>query len=87
MTNKDCTSSLNMKNTLIGTKGMASNQASSNETNEIANNTSNLHLICTVRVELESTLQGHLKALSKLTRGIDRANHHTDLLQSDIDNK
>ena len=66
---------------------MASNQASSNETNEILTNTSNLHLTSRVRVELESSLQGPLKALSKLMRGIERANHHTDLLQSAIDNK
>ena len=85
--NKDCTSGLNKKNTLISTKGMASNWASSNEKNEIATNTSNLHLTIRLRVELESSLQGHLKALSKLTRGIERANHHTDLLQSAVDNK
>ena len=33
---------------------------------EIATNISNLHLTSRVRVELESSLQGHLKALSKL---------------------
>ena len=40
-----------------------------------------------VRVQFNSSLQGHLKALSKLTRGIERANHHKDLLQSAIDIK
>ena len=63
--------------------GMASNQ----DTHEIATNTSNLNLTSRVRVELESSLKGHLKALSKLTRGIERANHHTDLLQAAIDSK
>ena len=62
---------------------MASNQ----ETHEIATNTSNLHLTNKVRVQLDSSLQGHLKVLSKLHRGIERANHHTDLLQSAIDAK
>ena len=51
-----------------------------------ATNTSNIHLSRT-RVELDSSLQGHLKALSKLTRGIERANHHTELLQSSIDSR
>ena len=54
---------------------------------EIATNTSNLHLTSRVRVELDSSLQGHLKALSKLTRGIERANHHTELLPSSIDSR
>ena len=36
-------------------------------------------------MELDSSLQGHLKALFKLTRGIERANHHTELLQASID--
>ena len=76
------------KKTLIGTNGMASNQAStSQDTHEIATNTSNLHLTSRVRVDLESSLQGHLKALSKLTRSIERANHHTDLLQAATDSK
>ena len=70
----------------IGTKGMAS-RASTSDKQEIATNTSNLHLTSRVRVELDSSLQGHLKALSKLTRGIERANHHTDLLQSSIDSR
>ena len=68
----------------IGTKGMAS-KASTSTSNEstIATNTSNLHLT-RVRVELDSSLQGHLKVLSKLTRGIERANYHTELFQSFI---
>ena len=82
--NKDCTSSLNEKDTQIGAKGMAS-RASTSDKQEIAANISNLHLTSRVRVEPDSSLQGHLKALSKLTRGIERANHHTDLLQAPID--
>ena len=67
---------------------MASNQEStSQDTHEIATSTSNLHLTSRVRVELESSLQGHLKALSKLIRRIAKANHHTDLLQAAIDSK
>ena len=58
---------------------MASNQ----DTHEIATNTSNLHLISRVRVQLDSSLQGHLK----YTTGIERANHHTVLLQAAIDTK
>ena len=84
--NEDHTSSLNNKNTLINTKGMAT-RASTSDKHEIATITSNLHLTSRVRVELESSLQGHLKAISKLTRGIERANHHTDLLQAAIDSK
>ena len=66
---------------------MASRASTSQDTHEIATNTSSLHLTSRVRVELESSLQGHLKAISKLTRGIERANHHTDLLQAAIDSK
>ena len=68
---------------------MAYNRAitSNQDTHEIATNTSNLHLTSRVRVELDNSLQGHLKALSKLTRGMERANHHTDLLQAAIDTK
>ena len=55
---------------------------------EIATNTSNIHLTANrVRVQLDSLLQGHLKALTKLTRGIERANHHSQLLQIAIDTK
>ena len=68
----------------ISTKGMASRASTSNK-QEIATNTSNLHLTSRVRVELDNSLQGHLRALSKITRGIERANHHTDLLQGSID--
>ena len=90
--NKDCTSGLNKKDMQIGTEGMASRASTSQDKTsqdkqEIATNTSNLHLTSRVRVELDSSLQGHLKALSKLTRGIERANHHTDLLQAAIDSK
>ena len=60
--------------------------STSKQSTEIATNTSNLHLT-RVRVELDSSLQGHLKALSKLTRGIERANYHTELLQSSIDSR
>ena len=49
----------------------------------IATNISNLHIIKN-KVELDSSLQGHLKALSKLTRGIERDNHYTELLQASI---
>ena len=43
---------------------MASNQASTSnqDTHEIVTNTSNLHLISRVRVELESSLQGPLNS-------------------------
>ena len=55
---------------------------------EIATNTSNLHLTTNrTRVQLDSSLQGHLKALTKLTRGIERANHHSLLLQEAIDTR
>ena len=62
---------------------MASNQ----DTHEITSNTSNVHLTSRVRVQLDSSLQGHLKALYKLTCGIQRANHHTEILQTAIDTK
>ena len=53
---------------------------------EIATNTPNIYLTANrVRVQLDSSLQGHLKALTKLTRGIERANHHSQLLQIAID--
>ena len=61
--------------------------STSQDTHEIAINTSNLHLTSRVRIELESSLQGHLKAISKPTRGIERANHHTDLIQATVDSK
>ena len=58
------------------------------DTQEITTNTSNYHLSTNrVRVQLDSTLQGHLKALTKLTRGIERANYHSQLLQTAIDTK
>ena len=41
-------------------KGIASNQ----DTDKIATNTSNLQLTSRGRVQLESSLQGHLKALA-----------------------
>ena len=85
--NNKGTSGLNKKDTQIGTKGMASRASTStNNQSTIATNTSNLYLT-RVRVELDSSLQGHLKALSKLTRGIERANYHTELLQSSIDSR
>ena len=59
-----------------------------NTSQEIATNTSNIHLTANrVRVQLDSSLQGNLKALTKLTRGIKRANHHSQLLQLAIDTK
>ena len=85
--NKDRTSSLNKKDTQIGAKGMANRASTSQYKQEIATNTSNLHLTSRVWVELESSLQGHLKAFSQLTRGIERANHHPDLLHAAIDSK
>ena len=63
---------------------MASNNQ---DTQEIATNTSNLHLTSRVRVELDSTLKGQLKALSKLTIGTESANHYTQLPQTSTDNK
>ena len=58
------------------------------DTQEIATDTSNYHLSTNrVRVQLDSTLQDYLKAITKLTRGIERANHHSQLLQTAIDNK
>ena len=56
-------------------------------TSEISTNTSNIHLTARVSVQIDSSLQGHLKALTKLTRGIERANHHSQLLQTAIDTK
>ena len=56
------------------------------QTSEISTNTSNTHLT-KVRVQIDSSLQGHLKALTKLTRGIERANHHSQLLQTAIETK
>ena len=64
--------------------GMASNNL---DTQEIAANTPNFHLTSRVRVQLGSSLQEHLKALSKLTGGIERANHHTQLLQTTIESR
>ena len=59
-----------------------------NTLQEIATNTSSIHLSANrVRVQLDSTLHSHLKALTKLTRGIERANHHSQLLQIAIDTK
>ena len=59
-----------------------------NTSQEIATNTLSIHLSTNrVRVQLDSTLQGHLKALTILTRGIERANHHSQLLQKAIDTK
>ena len=59
-----------------------------NTSQEIATNTSNIHLTANrVRVPLDSSLQGHLKVLTKLTRGIERANHHSQLVQIAIDTK
>ena len=59
-----------------------------NTLQEIATNTSSIHLSANrVSIQLDSTLQGHLKALMKLTRGIERANHHSQLLQIAIDTK
>ena len=67
---------------------MSTNQDNQNTSQEIAINTSSIHLSANrVRVQLDSTLQGHLKALTKLTRGIERANHHSQLLQIAIDTK
>ena len=83
--NNKGTSSLNEKDTLVSAKGIAST-ATNKQLTEIATNTSNLH-ITRVRIELDSSLQGHLKALSKLTRGIEQANYHTELLQSSIDSR
>ena len=84
--NKDTSGSIK-RNTWIGAEGMASTSTNTIINNQtIATNTSNLHITRT-RVELDSSLQGHLKALSKLTRGIERANHHTELLQSSIDSR
>ena len=66
--NEDCTFSLNEKknDTLISPIGIASNGASTSnqDTHEIPTNASNLHLTSRVRVEVESSLKGHLKALS-----------------------
>ena len=57
-------------------------------TSEISYNTSNIHPTANrVRVQIDSSLQGHLKALTKLTRGTERANHHSQLLQTAIDTK
>ena len=84
--NKD-TSGSSKRNTLVGAEAMASTSTSTStiiNNQTIATNTSNLHIIKN-RVELDSSLQGHLKALFKLTRGIERANHHTELLQASID--
>ena len=86
--NKD-TSGTSERNTRIGTTAMASTSTSTStiiNNQTIATNTSNLHIIKN-RVELDSSLQGHLKALSKLTRGIERANHHTKLLQASINSR
>ena len=59
---------------------------STDQTSEISTNTSNTNLT-RVRVQIDSSLQGHLKALTKLTRGIERANHHSQLLQTAIETK
>ena len=72
--NKDTSGSIE-RNTHISAKGMASTSTSTStiiNNQTIATNTSNLHITRT-RVELDSSIQGHLKALSKLTRGTERA--------------
>ena len=37
--------------------------------------------------ELNSTQQGYIKAITKLVRSIERANHHIQLLKTAIDKK
>ena len=54
--------------TQISAEGMASRASTSKQSTEIATNTSNLHLTSRVRVELDSSLQGHLKDLSQVNK-------------------
>ena len=78
------TSSMNLKSDAERCQSMMNSEQT---TSEISTNTSNIHLTAGVRVQIDSSLQGHLKAHTKLTRGIERANHHSQLLQTAIDTK
>ena len=51
---------------------------------EFQDSTSSLH---NTETELNSTQQGYIKAITKLVRSIERANHHTQLLTTAIDKK
>ena len=74
-------------NPILNAERCQSTMNSEQTTSEISTNTSNIHLTARVRVQIDSSLQGHLKALTKLTRGIERANHHSQLLQTAIETK
>ena len=50
--------------------------------NEFQDSTSNLS---NTETELNSTQQGYIKAITKLVRSIERANHHKQLLNKAID--
>ena len=76
------TSSMNLKS---DAERCQLTMSSEQTTSEISTNTSNIHLIARVRVQIDSSLQGHLKTLTKLTRGIERATHHSQLLQTAVD--
>ena len=51
---------------------------------EFQDSTSNL---TNTDTELNNTQQGYIKAITKLVRSIERANHHIQLLKIDIDKK
>ena len=37
-----------------------------------------------INIQLDSSLQGYLRAATKLTRNLEKANHHTQLLHTAI---
>ena len=51
---------------------------------EFQDSTSNLS---NTETELNSTQQGYIKAIIKLVRSIERANHHIELLNTAVDKK
>ena len=55
-----------------------------NQIEEFQDSTSNLS---NTETELNSTQQGYIKAITELTRSIERANHHIQLLTTAIDKK
>ena len=55
-----------------------------NQTEEFQDTTSNLS---NIETELNNVQQGYIKAITKLVRSIERANHHIQLLTTAIDKK
>ena len=58
--------------------------AMDNQMDEFQDSTSSLS---NTETELNSTQQGYIKAITKLVRSIERANHHIQILTTAIDKK